>query len=134
MTARAHACVMKPMAVRLMTLAFNSGQHEEMVNFYRALGAKLEVKQVNKGTQSYQGTLGELEITIYCFEKRDPAFTPNFSMRFTVDEIDAIMTRLHAVAGASVIMDIEMMTDGKKAIVLDPDGHSIELIQAWSET
>jgi len=42
------------------------------------------------------------------------------------------MERVRSCAGVQVVMDIEMMPDGKKAIVLDPDGHSVEIVEAWT--
>jgi len=120
------------MAVRLVTLAFNSGRQEDMVAFYRSLGAELRAKQVSKGGHSYQGNLGNLEITIYSFARREAVAAPNFSMRLEVDEIDSTMERVRSCAGVQVVMDIEMMPDGKKAIVLDPDGHSVEIVEAWT--
>ncbi len=101
-----------------------------MVGFYRSLGAELKAKQVSKGGHSYQGNLGNLEITIYSIPRRETVAEPNFSMRLEVDEIDATMEKVRFCSGVRIVMDIEILPDGKKAIVLDPDGHSVEIVEA----
>ena len=122
------------MAVKLVTLAFNSGRQAAMVDFYRALGANLQRKQISKGGESFFGILGNLEIEIYSIAKKASLASPDFSMRFQVLDIAATIQKVKQLPDFEIIMDIEMLPDGKKAIVVDPDGHSVELIQYWSAT
>lgn len=105
-----------------------------MVEFYRALGAELVSKPVRKGGECFQGSLGSLEISIYNVEKKETPVTPNFLMRLEVEKIEPVMERVRQVENVQILMDVESLPDGKKAILLDPDGHSIELIEPWSET
>lgn len=104
-----------------------------MVLFYNALGACLEAKQVKVGSASYRGAIGDLEIVLYGIPKKQPPTTPNLSLRFEVKDIDKVMTGLREIPETRIIMDVEMLPDGKKAIVLDPDGHSVELVQSWAQ-
>lgn len=122
------------MSVNLKTLSFNSGRQEAMVAFFDALGAGMTAKQVSVGSQSFQGRLNSLEIVIYGIPKKENPTTPSLSLRFEVTQIIPIMEKLKALSGVQVLMDIEMMPDGKKAIVKDPDGHSVELIELWAGT
>jgi hypothetical protein len=46
-----------------------------------------------------------------------------------ITNIDKTVAELVSVPGAMSILDPTDMPDGKKAIVLDPDGNSIELCQ-----
>ena len=119
------------MALSLMALAFNSGQHESLVEFYQALGAILSPKKVKVGSMSYQGQINGIEIVIYQSNKLESHGLPSLALRFEVEKIDDVMMRLKAIKKAEVVMGIEMMPDGKKAIVLDPDGRSVEIVELW---
>ncbi len=104
-----------------------------MADFYSALGAGMAPKSVKVGSVVYQGALGDLEVMIYLAKKSSPPPIPQISMRFLVENVAERLKAVSAVAGVQVLMDVMDLPDGKKAIVLDPDGHSIELIQLWAE-
>lgn len=122
------------MSARLKTLSFNSGRQTAAVAFYNALGANLVAKKVSVGSESFQGRLNDLEIVIYGIPKNEVALTPQFTMSFLVDQLQTVMERLRALPDAHVLMDVENMPHGKMAIVKDPDGHSVELVELWPVT
>lgn len=119
--------------IRLVTLAFNSTRFMPMVNFYRALGAELSETPVRKGGVSYQGQLGNLTLSFYNVDKAAKSPSPNFAMRLEVDQLDEVMARVRDLEGVEVLMDCEMLPDGKQSILLDPDGHSLELVEVWKQ-
>ena len=119
------------MALSLISLAFNSKHNEALAQFYEALGAKLLPKKVKVGSMTYQGEINGIEISIYHSEHPEPPKLPSVSLRFKVDDIEGTLSRLRAQPLAQVMMDMEMMPDGKKAIVLDPDGRSVEIVELW---
>lgn len=121
------------MPAKLQTLAFNSERQEEMSQFYLALGANLKPKQVKVGSIVWQGFLGGLELIIYSAPKLNPAPVPQISMRFEVRDVEKSLESIRHVPGAEVLMDLMDLPDSRKAIVLDPDGHSVEIYQPWVE-
>ncbi len=121
------------MSVKLLTLSFNSDQQPAMSAFFESLGAAMTKKQVRAGSEVYKGSLAGVELVIYGIAKKEKAPSPDFSLRIEVAKIEPIVEKLKSVPGVQVVMDIEMMPDGKKAIVLDPDGHSVEIVEAWVE-
>lgn len=121
------------MSIRLKTLSFNSGRQASLVAFYNALGANLVAKKVKAGSESYQGHLQDLEITIYSSSQKAAPATPSFSICFEVDNIGSVMQKLKGLADVQILMDIEQLPYGKTAIVKDPDGHSIEILELWME-
>lgn len=121
------------MAIRLKTLSFNSGRMASLVAFYNALGANLIAKKVKAGSESFQGSLQDLEITIYEIPQKNDRSIPSFSMCFEVSEITSVITKLKALPDVQILMDIEQLPYGKTAIVKDPDGHSVEILELWVE-
>lgn len=117
--------------VKLVTVAFNTNHVQEMVAFYLAVGAKLEPKQVKGGSVSYQGSLGQMNLTIYGVSKGEGSASPNFSMKLEVENLSQIMNALADIQKIEIIMDQESLPEGRLSIIVDPEGHSIELIEPW---
>jgi lactoylglutathione lyase len=119
--------------IKLVTLSFNTSHLQEMVSFYRAVGAVLDFKTVSKGGSSYQGQLGQLNLVFYEIPKSLEKVSPNFSMKVEVENLQQVMANLQEAADFSshIIMDQEVLPQGKTSILLDPEGHSLELIELW---
>lgn len=119
------------MGIRLSTLSLNTTNPEVLVAFYQAMGADLKPAQVKIGSQIYRGQLDNLEIEIYQIQKKSQTLTPDISIRFEVSDIATILERLKQLPQVQIMMDLEHMPDGQKAIVLDPDGRSVEIISLY---
>lgn len=121
------------MFVKLQTLSFNSKRQKDLAAFYRALGARMEVKAVKVGSETYQGQLGSMTVVIYGIESRDTSQGPHLSLCFEVKNLSGVLAELKKVPGVQTMMDEAPMPSGKSAVVLDPDGRSIELVELWAE-
>lgn len=121
------------MSSKLVTVTFNTHQSTAMVQFYNALGTNLQVQRVDKGGEVYRGVLGNLEVVLHTIQTQNEKQTPRVSLRFELDGIDQIWARIQALPNVDVMMDLENMPSGKSFIVIDPDGHSIEIFEKWPE-
>ncbi len=117
------------MKIKFVTLAFNSGRINEMVTFYNALGAGLVETPVRKGGMSYQGALGDIKINFFSIEKKSAFISPNFSMKIEVEDLKLIMDNVRSFNSIQILMDYQDFDWGFQSVIIDPDGHSIELVE-----
>jgi len=122
------------MSSQLVTVTFSTQNLDLMKEFYNALGANLQVARVDKGSQMLRGQLGSLELILHSIVRPGEKQTPRVSLRFELAGIDEIWKRVKTVPSANVILDLENMPTGKSFVVIDPDGHSIEIFERWKDT
>lgn len=77
----------------------------------------------------HRATHNAVEFSLYAAANCAKAQVPSLQLGFKISELEKTVEQLTQVPGAMCILDPTDMPDGKKAIVLDPDGHSIELCQ-----
>lgn len=123
------------MSIRLMSITLNTAKLTEQVEFYSALGFRLEKVKVAKGSEYFRAALPEasatsagFEIRIYGLQDKKNSATPSLQYCFSVVGVEETFKKVQAISGVSVLMDPTVMPDGLMAIVKDPDGNSIELI------
>ncbi len=120
------------MALKLITLTINTADQQRLVTFYEALGLSFAPMKVTIGSEAYKATLPGFEFVIFGIKKNgNISATPNMALRFHVSNLDDVIAKVKEVPGCTVVFDPEAMVDGKMAILLDPDGHSVEIIQPW---
>jgi len=105
----------------------------EMIEFYNALGAKLEPKQVKGGGIAFHGKIGHLNLSLFAISKVSGSSSPNFSMKLEVESLATIMESLNKINHVEILMDQESLPEGKLSIVIDPEGHSVELLEPWKD-
>lgn len=118
------------MSLKLTSITLNTGHLEAMLNFYQILGIDFTETRVDKGSQVCRALIEGCEFSIYSAKSMEKSNTPILQISFLVSQLDEKVRQLCEVPGVICIMDPTPLTDGKKAIVLDPDGHSIELKEA----
>ena len=121
------------MSAKLQTLSFNSKRQKDLAAFYQVLGATMALKSVKVGSETYQGKLGDLDIVIFCIQNQEKTSNPNLSLCFDVKNLSGLLRELKRVPGVQTMMDEAPMPTGRSAVVLDPDGRSVELIEIWAE-
>lgn len=117
------------MTSQLVTVTFNTCHLDQMIAFYNALGAHLGEARVNKGGQIFRGVLGNLEVVLHSIENLSESQIPRVSLRFELGNIEEVWKRVKALPYANVILDLEILPSGKSFVVIDPDGHSIEIFE-----
>lgn len=119
------------MVSQLVTITFNSADMARTMAFYNALGANLSLARVNKGAEIYRGHLGNIELVFHSIPVREGGAIPRVSLRFQLVDIDQIWQRLQEIPQVNVVLGLESMPEGRSFIVVDPDGHSIEVFEKW---
>lgn len=111
-----------------MTLATNN--MPAMTNFYDAVfNAELQT-QARFGTTLYEGRLGDLRLVLCPNEIAGVKAEQNrHQLRFGVKDIAATM-RLALANGATLLNEVVEQDGVQLAAVRDPDGNSIEFMQA----
>ena len=118
------------MQLTQMTLA--TTRTVEMVKFYDTLfGTELQPTEVY-GTRLYNGSLAGIHLTICPNEIAGvQAEQSRHQLVFRVSDLMAILSRVE-VAGGSIEAPLAPLTDDPptQAILRDPDGNTIQVIQA----
>jgi lactoylglutathione lyase len=127
------------MSVKLIALTMNTANLPDQIEFYKGLGFVLEPVRVSKGSEYFRarprdssaGAQGILfEINLFGLQDKVNSATPILQLCFSVAELDEVYKKLSSVPGVQSLLEPTDMPDGRKAIVKDPDGNSIEIIEA----
>jgi len=94
--------------------------------FYSVLGISFRREQHGTGPEHFAAMLGETAFEIYPASERFPV--TNSRLGFTVDSPDAAVGVWRA-AGIEILTEPTDSPWGFRAVVADPDGHRVELVQ-----
>lgn len=100
-----------------------------MLDFYSRIGFKFQMVRVDKGSEVHRAVHDGIEFSLYSLASAQKSQVPSLQLGFQITELEKTVAYMAQVPGAMLILDPTDMPDGKKAIILDPDGHSIELCQ-----
>ncbi len=117
------------MSLSISSITLNTPQLQDMLGFYGRLGFSFKTAKVDKGSEVHRATQNGLEFTLYSIETLQRSPVPSLQLGFKVAELEKIVEDLKSVPGVICVLETTEMPDGKKAIVLDPDGHAVELSQ-----
>jgi lactoylglutathione lyase len=106
-------------------VVLRSPQIDRAVAFYQTLGLTLIKHSHGQGPEHYSSEIAGCVFELYPLTSGQ---TPTTSIRlgFRVDELDELVSRLAAI-GAIILSPPQDSPWGKRAIVQDLDGHTIEL-------
>ena len=112
---------------RLNLLVIRSEEPARAIGFYESLGLRFQEEQHGKGPVHWAAEFGGLVMEVY------PAKSPDDVERttrlgFEVDEIESILASLRD-QGVEVVNNLKQTQWGLRAVVKDPDGRSVELVQ-----
>lgn len=117
------------MVPMLTSIIINTPHAKEMLLFYGRLGLEFQSKQISKGGQCHKAFLGPVELTLY--EAAPGKRTaPDVQLTLRIQDLEKVVKDLCAIPGVQSLMDPTLLPDGNKAILLDPDGRAIELIES----
>lgn len=113
----------------LRLVVLRTGQLERLREFYTTFGIEFAAERHGSGPLHYAGTLGAAVLELYPVgEPHTPADTTT-RLGFAVEDLNGVMRTL-AAAGVQIVRPATDSDWGRRAIVLDPDGRSVELYQA----
>ena len=116
----------KPIYLNLVVI--RSSELDKAEQFYRELGLFFEREQYGNGPEHLAAgaEAGGIVFEIYPVgTKHQP--TTSTRLGFSIDDVDAYMDRLTELGG-SIVSGPQDSAWGRRAVVKDPDGHTIELL------
>jgi len=111
----------------LNLLVIRSPDMERAVTFYRALGLEFTRHAHGTGPQHYTAAMGALVFEIYPQTTKSSP-TTGTRIGFSVVSVDEAVQLLSQV-GAIVITPPSDSEWGRRAVVKDLDGHTVELVE-----
>ncbi len=117
---------MKNVALSLVVL--KSAQVDALRMFYSAVGIELVEEQHGKGPLHYAGHVGDAVLELYPLTDDVLAADTTTRLGFTVDRLINIIDAVKALE-AVVVTEPRATEWGLRAVVRDPDGRSVELVQ-----
>lgn len=112
--------------VRLNLLVIYVADLEVSCDFYRALGLTFVSEQHGSGPVHHAAVLDGMVVELYPRKPDRPA--AQLRLGFQVAAVDSVVQRLQE-RGVRVISAPKESPWGRRAVVEDPDGHSVELVQ-----
>jgi lactoylglutathione lyase len=100
---------------------------EESVKFYQMLGLNFEKHQHGNGLEHFASNIGQVTFEIYP-QTAQTGTTTGTRLGFQVLDVDSLVIGLQK-EDVTVITKPSHSQWGRRAVVVDPDGHRIELIQ-----
>jgi lactoylglutathione lyase len=114
-------------SIQLNLVVIRSQNIKQSVAFYQHLGLSFEKQKHGKGLEHFASEVNGVTFEIYpCTPKTLP--TTSTRLGFRVSSVDTIIDKFQK-HGASIISPAEDSEWGRRAIIADPDGHRVELIQ-----
>lgn len=112
----------------LNLLVLRSSDLEKSVGFYNLLGLSFVEEKHDSGPKHYSSQIGQLVFELYPLGEKDP--THHIRLGFVFDSVDETLLWLES---ESIVHSAEDTDRGRLAVVNDPDGHIIELLQISRE-
>ena len=113
--------------VALNLLVLRSPDLERAAAFYSCLGLQFTRHQHGKGPEHFAAELGGSVFELYPLATVGPS-TLGTRLGFSVPSLDAAIAALSDYPGA-VVSPPKDSPWGRRAVVSDPDGHRVELVQ-----
>ncbi|UYL07571.1 VOC family protein [Bdellovibrio sp. SKB1291214] len=117
------------MSLVFSSITINTGQLQNMLVFYSRIGFKFQMVKVDKGSEVYRAVHDGVEFSLYSVPNALKSKVPSVQLGFQITELEKTVQDLAKIPGTLLILDPTDLPEGMKAIILDPDGHSVELCQ-----
>ncbi len=114
--------------VSLSLLVLKTRQLERLRDFYGTMGIQFADEQHGSGPVHHAGQLGDTVIEVYPLNDDVAAADATMRLGFTVEKLNEVFIALKAL-GTPVVTEPKATERGYRAVVLDPDGRSVELHQ-----
>ena len=115
---------------RLNLLVIRSEEPARAVRFYELLGLRFQEEQHGQGPVHWAAQSGGLVMEIYPARSSDEV-DKTTRLGFDVDDLQSVVESLRD-QGIEIVNQPKQTQWGLRAVVKDPDGRSVELIQQTS--
>jgi predicted enzyme related to lactoylglutathione lyase len=109
--------------IKLNLLVLKTHQLDRLSEFYTALGLSFAEERHGDGPQHLAARVGDLVLELYPLQKGEADASTRLG--FAVPDLDAVLARL----GEAVVGGPRETEWGRRAVVKDPDGRKVELVQ-----
>jgi lactoylglutathione lyase len=113
---------MNPAALNLVVL--RSPDIERAAAFYSRLGLRFDKHRHGNGPEHFAAELGDAVFELYPSSPDGPS-TLGTRIGFRVTSLDSILAGL----GDAIIAPAKNSEWGRRAVIADPDGHRVELLE-----
>ena len=101
---------------------------EQSAEFYEALGLTFHRHSHGSGPEHLACEQGSLVFELYPATEKQP-ISASTRIGFSVSLLDEVVDRLTAIPGARMVSPALDSEWGRRAVMADPDGHRVELIE-----
>jgi catechol 2,3-dioxygenase-like lactoylglutathione lyase family enzyme len=112
-------------AARLNLLVLKTHDLEAARKFYSALGVSFAEERHGGGPLHLAACLGDVVLELYPLSADGGAADVSTRLGFTIPDLDAVIRSL----GPAVVSGPRDTEWGRRAVVRDPDGRKVELVQ-----
>ena len=116
-----------PHGLSLNLLVLRAEKPELLCDFYGALGLRFVREQHGTGPVHHASEIGDSVLEIYPRRSGEPT-TQGARLGFDVPSLDAALAAL-GTQSAHVISGPTITPRGRRAVLCDPEGHKVELIE-----
>jgi predicted enzyme related to lactoylglutathione lyase len=109
--------------IKLNLLVLKSHQLDRVKDFYTAMGITFVEERHGDGPLHLSARVGEVVLELYPLQDGEADSTTRLG--FAVPDLDAVLARL----GAAVVSGPAMTPWSRRAVVKDPDGRRVELVE-----
>jgi len=114
---------------KLDLLVLRARDPETLARFYSLLGLSFREEQHGSGPKHLGCDLGGTVLEIYpLVDDRDA--TSGTRLGFRVSSLDPVLRAVSGLGEGHILRDAEATRWGRRAVVVDPEGHKIELVEA----
>jgi len=112
--------------VEFNLVVLRSTDIERSAHFYRALGVQLVREQHGGGPEHFAGQAGRVVFEIYPRGSGDG--TAKTRIGFGVGSLATVLSKMEQ-SGGTVVSNPQDTEWGRRAVIADPDGHRVELLE-----
>jgi len=113
---------------RLNLIVLRSLEPQRTVDFYTLLGIRFHDEQHGTGPVHWAAELDDLVLEVYP-AKSQGEVDRSTRLGFEIENLAAVLPRLRSF-GVEIVSEPKPSQSGLRAVVRDPDGRSLELVQS----
>jgi predicted enzyme related to lactoylglutathione lyase len=113
---------------QLDLLVIRARDPEALARFYALLGLEFKEEQHGTGPKHLACDLGGPVLEIYPLRSEQQRTTAT-RLGFRVSALPRVLDAISALGTARVLRDAEATEWGQRAVVIDPEGHTLDLVE-----
>ena len=113
---------------QLDLLVIRARDPEALARFYTLLGVTFKEEQHGSGPKHFACDLGGSVLEIYPLVREQQRTTAT-RLGFRVSSLRHVLDAVSAFGAQHVLRDAEATESGQRAVVVDPEGHEIHLVE-----